>query len=200
MDDQRRVYPPPPWQLAGECWWGLFRADRPVPLPDGLRPVLGARQLLLGLVRYRAGTLCYDELIVGALALRGLTPGIWVHDIWVDSPVSMAGGRAIWGLPKQLASFHWPGAGVTVADGDGILAALDLARPAMPLPPLPAGVVAFGRRKDGLLPFPISGWFCPGLGAMRLTHWSPRFGYHLDQRPLARLAAYPFRATFHPSW
>ncbi len=198
MDGRRTAYPPPPWRLAGECWWGLFRADRPLPLPDGLRPLLGTRRLLLALVRYRAGALCYDELVVGALALRGLTPGLWVHGIWVDSAASLAGGRAIWGLPKQLASFRWSDTGVVVADGDGTLAALDLARPARPLPPLPATVLAFGSTPCGPLPFRISGWFCPGLGAMRLADWSPRFGYRLDERPQAHLAADPFRATFHP--
>lgn len=185
--------------MTGACWWGLFHADRAVPLPDGLRPLLGTKWLLLALVRYRAGPLCYDELIVGALALHGLKPGVWVHGIWVDSAASLAGGRAIWGLPKELATFRWSGSSVSIEDQDGPLAALDLDRPARLLPPLPVAGAGIGRGPHGPLPFPISGWFCAGLGTMHLAHWSPRFGYRLPERPLACLAAAPFRATFHAS-
>jgi hypothetical protein len=50
----------------------------------------------------------YSELIVvaGLVSYSGKLGG-WVSHIYVDNPNSVAGGREIWGLPKQLAEFTW---------------------------------------------------------------------------------------------
>lgn len=189
-------FPPPPWHLVGTCWWGLFRADRPVALPQGLRPALGRRSLLLGLVRYRAGTLHYDELVVAAACWQGLRPGLWVHAIWVDSPASLAGGRQIWGLPKQLASFHWSSGRVSVTDAAGPIVTLDLDHPARSLPPIWLAGSGFGRPAGWIQPFPVCGWACLAPGRIALRDWSARFSYRLASRPLLALAAAPFRARF----
>lgn len=58
---------------------------------------------------YGAGSvLGYHELIViSALVRYRRRVGAWVSHIYVDDPLSVAGGREIWGLPKQLAEFSW---------------------------------------------------------------------------------------------
>ncbi len=63
----------------------------------------------LYLARYGAGsTLEYSELIVvGGVVRQGTSVGAWITHIYVDSEASVAGGREIWGLPKQLATFDW---------------------------------------------------------------------------------------------
>jgi len=58
---------------------------------------------------YQSGSaLEYKELIVIAALVRHLTKvGTWISHIYVDNPDSVAGGREIWGLPKELAEFTW---------------------------------------------------------------------------------------------
>jgi hypothetical protein len=83
-------FPSPPWHLQGEL----------VIVPALVRPrALGGVML----ADYRSGTLRYSELIVfsGATA-RGMI----VSHIYVDSEESLRGGRAVWGLPKELAEFE----------------------------------------------------------------------------------------------
>lgn len=72
--------------------------------------------------------LTYHELIVvPALARYGTKVGCWISHIYVDHPDSMAGGRGIWGLPKELAQFTWQTGDqsqVTVPQGERALCAL----------------------------------------------------------------------------
>lgn len=188
-------FPAPPWRMVGRCWAGLFRADRPLPPPFGLRPLLGPRTLAVALIRYRAGTLHYDELLVGAPVWRGLRAGLFVHELWVDSRPSLAGGRAIWGLPKQLASFAWSEQSVTVTDERGPVATIELWDAGATTPPLWLPAYGVGRRRHAPLFFPIGLWARLRPGGLRLRHWEPR-GYRLPQTPVAGLALDPFRATF----
>lgn len=57
---------------------------------------------------YGAGsTLEYLELIViPGLVRRGHRLGAWISHIYVDDAQSVAGGRSIWALPKELAEFR----------------------------------------------------------------------------------------------
>lgn len=91
-------FPSPPWQMRAQMWLSLFavtgtgRADR----PSGL---YGA-----AVVDYRTGSpLTYHELLVARLHREGPLPRVRITDIWVDSEQSLAGGRALWAIPKQLA-------------------------------------------------------------------------------------------------
>jgi len=55
-------------------------------------------------VDYRGGSvLTYHELLVARLLRDGSTPRVRITDIWVDSEPSLAGGRSLWAIPKQLA-------------------------------------------------------------------------------------------------
>jgi acetoacetate decarboxylase len=116
-------YPPAPWRLAGDALLCVKRVStataRPF-VPGSLRIVeAGPDQTLsvLYLARYGTGaSLQYHELIVTcAVVRRGLHVGAWVSHIYVDHPASIAGGREIWGLPKQLAQFEWSQDGCEIA-------------------------------------------------------------------------------------
>jgi len=95
-------FPSPPWRLTSRSWVSVL-VLRGTGRPDRPPGVYAA-----AFVDYRpGGVLAYHELLVGRL-LRpllgsGLAPQVRVTDIWVDSPTSLAGGRALWALPKQLA-------------------------------------------------------------------------------------------------
>jgi acetoacetate decarboxylase len=107
-------HPPAPWRLQGELTIvpaAVRVADaRRFPIPPGVR-VLSVAGVTAGgvmLARYTAGTLRYHELIVfSALARLGGRLGMVVSHIYVDSEESLHGGREIWGLPKELASFSF---------------------------------------------------------------------------------------------
>lgn len=78
-------------------------------LPGGLRPLPAERGRALGGIlaaRYdERATLRYHELIVGVIAADRGRAALWVTHIWVDDERSVAGGREVWGLPKELAEF-----------------------------------------------------------------------------------------------
>src|SRR4051812_33530509 len=142
---EEKPYPPPPWISDGQMWTGVYPVTSPPALPEGLRPFLDPSWVLLVFVRYLAGTLRYDELVIGSLARRGLRVGIYVHDIWVDSEASLRGGRRIWGLPKELATFAWEGDTVHVADAEGPIATLSVDRSPAPSPRIWTIAPGFGR-------------------------------------------------------
>lgn len=105
-------FPPAPWRLHGTACVSLWRVPARL-LPEAaadIRYVTLAGQALVvtAWVNYQSGgTLAYDELAVAAL-VRGAgryNPACTVTHIWVDSPVSAAGGRQLWAIPKQLAEF-----------------------------------------------------------------------------------------------
>lgn len=108
-------YPQAPWTLKGFAFQTLHLVDIAIAspfIPPGLAIVSAAPGKTLGgvyLSQYGAGSsLDYNELIVVAgVVKRGSTIGAWVSHIYVDNPDSVAGGREIWGMPKELATFDW---------------------------------------------------------------------------------------------
>ena len=89
-------YPPAPWQMHGQLWVSLFRV-RPDDSPTHDAGVHG-----VALVRYEdPSPLTYGELLVA----RQVDKAVTISDIWVDSPASMAGGRDLWAIPKDLCDF-----------------------------------------------------------------------------------------------
>ena len=74
-------------------------------------------------------TLLYNELIVISAIVRCASRfGVWISHIYVDNPDSVAGGREIWGLPKELAQFTWNhnnALSVKVSQGEQLLCELD---------------------------------------------------------------------------
>lgn len=111
------TYPPAPWELHG---WG---AQSLLLMERKLATVYFAS--------YDSGTLRYRELIVarGLRWIEGL-PRFHIERIWVDSAQSVAGGRAIWHLPKELAAFEFSpvenGTHVAVRDAGGALCEMEI--------------------------------------------------------------------------
>jgi len=105
------TYPPEPWDLKGLGYVSLWLVpERVLPaLPSGVRPVslFGKVVVAVGFVDYQPGGLLpYHEFLVAPMVRRGATVGLSITDIWVDSPASKAGGRELWGIPKDLADFE----------------------------------------------------------------------------------------------
>lgn len=105
------TYPAEPWHLEGQMHVSLWLAPRaaiPQDLPPGTRPVTIAGRCPVGtaVVLYEADSvLRYTELLCAVLVRRRARVMPWITEIWVDSPPSRDGGRALWGIPKELASF-----------------------------------------------------------------------------------------------
>ncbi|HEY9706321.1 MAG TPA: acetoacetate decarboxylase family protein [Allocoleopsis sp.] len=108
-------YPQAPWTLKGYAIQTLHLIDiksarKFIPEKLEIVSVLPGKTLATVYVSaYKKGSLLeYNELIVAAGLVRyGNYKGSWISHIYVDHPDSVSGGREIWGLPKELAEFHW---------------------------------------------------------------------------------------------
>jgi hypothetical protein len=150
-------YPPEPWALQGQLHGSLFLVqinDIPVDLPPGCRPIrIGDRGIVGAVwVSYEpGGVLSYSELMTTLLVRRGWRLLPTITHIWVDSVASRDGGRALWGIPKGLASFVFDGGDHSARDDEGPLAT-GTTRPWIRLPgrwPVRFGLVQWldGRAK-----------------------------------------------------
>lgn len=90
------TYPPAPWRMHGQLWLSLFRVRA------GDHPARPAGVYGVALVKYEEPSpLTYGELLVARTREKAVT----ISDIWVDSPQSVAGGRELWAIPKDLCDF-----------------------------------------------------------------------------------------------
>jgi hypothetical protein len=137
-------YPPQPWSLRGRMHvsvWVVPVADVPAlpPALDGAVRVLrlfGRAFVGTAWVDYQpGGDLSYHELLAAVLTRAGWRPRVTITHIWVDSVASRDGGRALWGIPKDLAVFE-DGAAATAA---GPIASVRLPRGNGVPPRLPVG-------------------------------------------------------------
>jgi acetoacetate decarboxylase len=153
-----RPYPPAPWRLVGDpavlavSTLDAAAARRHAPGDLALYG-LGGRTLggLLA-ARYRpASTLAYSELAV----VLGLARGGWcVGPLYVDDAASLRGGRELFGVPKELATFTWQPDSVEVQRDGQLIVRLAWSAPRLRLPlPVLATVVGAARsfRVAGLL-------------------------------------------------
>jgi hypothetical protein len=142
-------YPSPPWRLRGTvhaALWRVPRAALPEPLPDGARPLGWGRSALLATVRATwesGGDLAYAELVVAVPVRLGRRIGVTITAAWVDSPASLAGGRALWAIPKRLGRFETTDGRTELSDAQRPVASF-IARPGRALPlrlPVPLQVL-----------------------------------------------------------
>lgn len=113
LDDPH--FQPAPWTLRGEAIVGLKGvsaelARRLVPPAAKVLCVWPKRTLaILCLAQYRYSPVSeYREVIIApALVSHKGRFGFWISHIYVDNSTSLAAGRAIWALPKQMASMQW---------------------------------------------------------------------------------------------
>ena len=193
-------YPPAPWRLRGTLWAGLFRAEAPVVLPAGLRHLLGSRWLVVLLVRYLDGTLIYDELVVGSPARRGVRIGLFAHRIWVNNAASVHGGRGIWGLPKEMATFAWCENGVQVRDDAGPVADFAMDPHRGRLPPFWLFAPFLGRRRHGAWLYTVASLSARRCrpGGLRLEEQALGFPFPVRRMPWLSVAVDSFILTVPP--
>ncbi len=108
-------YPQAPWTLKGNALLTLHLIDVE-KVRHLVNPELNIISVLPGKTiggvyfsNYSSGSVLeYSELIVvpAVVSYQGKF-GAWISHIYVDNPDSVAGGREIWGLPKELAEFSW---------------------------------------------------------------------------------------------
>ncbi|WP_328551688.1 acetoacetate decarboxylase family protein [Streptomyces sp. NBC_00358] len=123
-------YPEEPWHLAGQMYLSLWLVPtRELPtVADGTRPLTIAGRGAVGaawVVYENDSVLHYNELLRAVLVRDGSRPRVCVTDIWVDSAASMAGGRELWGIPKEMADFaidRTAGVRAAAATGEDVLA------------------------------------------------------------------------------
>lgn len=108
--------PPAPWDLHGSLHVSLWTLP-PGQVPDlsGLAAqvdpirIAGRIVLVTAWAHYTPpGTLAYRELMQGVAVRRpgGLLPACTVERIWVDDATAAQGGRSLWAIPKEMASFE----------------------------------------------------------------------------------------------
>lgn len=148
------MYPPEPWNLRGQMYVSVYvvphRLLPPLPavLREAVRPLLIGGRAVVGVawVRYEpGGTLHYRELLSSVLVLDRGRPRVSITEIWVDSAASRDGGRAMWGIPKDLADLA-----VDPADERTVRVSAVAGRP------IASGVVRTRRTLPGRLPVAFS--------------------------------------------
>lgn len=154
-------YPPPPWDTHGDARFVAYAVDAArVRPPAGLEVEarLGRCVGLLGYVEYRAPSpLAYRELlwmparVRARLADGAVARGWYVAKMLVDDARSLAAGREVWALPKQLARFEGDGPDVTMHGEDG--ARIEWRSRALPGVPARSSIVTLQVRDGELVRF-----------------------------------------------
>ena len=198
------MFPNEPWDLRGQLHLSLFavpRAPLPAPLAAAVRPVTLAGRALVGAawVSYEpGGVLHYQELLAAVLVHERCRPRISITEIWVDSVASRDGGRALWGIPKDLARLELR----ATADGGLEAAAESIAaagfRAGRRLPGRwPAAMVVVQDRAGEVCRTPVRGRAGLRLGrsTWRVEPGGP-LGYLAGRRPLLTVTLTDFRLRF----
>lgn len=190
------AYPKSPWTLKGFVVGTLHWIDSAavrslLPSECQLVEILPGKTLAsVYLAKYEDGSaLTYSELILfpGLVRYRG-HQGVWISHIYVDNPDSMAGGREIWGLPKEMAEFRWESSDrqrVTVFQGEQTLLRLDYQRSFGDLP-LRGKLHGYSILESALLQFAIRGRGWIGLvgSTLEIPASSPLAKLPLSRRKL----------------
>ena len=106
------TYPPEPWYLGGSLLASAFLVDGSVfrdALPAGRHALRLGSKVVVGVASASyvpGGVLAYEELLVALPTWGRGGLRITIPQIWVDSAQSREGGRALWGIPKELAVFE----------------------------------------------------------------------------------------------
>lgn len=195
-------YPPEPWDLEGHGYisvW-LVPASALPPLPPGVRPLTFFGKAVVGtaFVDYLPGGLLpYHELLAAVLVRGGLS----ITHIWVDSPASKAGGRELWGIPKELADFkleHEPAfTGTATAEGTTLAEAhLRQVTPGIQLPfPLRGMILQTLAGRLARTPIRVR-----GTVSLARSEWKTggELGWLTPHRRLLSVRARDFRMRFGP--
>jgi hypothetical protein len=196
-------FPDEPWRLRGQLVASVFLvppADAPVGVPPGWSPVRLAGRVVVGVawVDYEpGGVLAYRELMATVLVRRGWRVLPTVLAIWVDSEASRDGGRALWGIPKQLAAFDYSAGRLSACEDAGPIATASR-RPMFTAPgrwPLTFSIVQTLAGRALVSPVRVRG----RLGVTRMSFDAVPggpLGYLTSRRPLLSFALRDFRMRF----
>lgn len=166
-------YPDAPWTLQGYALQTLQLIDVEI-VRSLIPPEFEIISVLPGktiggvyLSKYTTGSVLeYSELIIApAIVSYAGKIGGWISHIYVDNSDSVAGGREIWGLPKELAAFSWEkipqSQSVTVRQDRQILCKLSYSLPSFGLP-VPFSGDFFSRKLNSIYLF--NGKFSTNVG------------------------------------
>ncbi|GAB3725534.1 acetoacetate decarboxylase family protein [Amycolatopsis oliviviridis] len=198
------AYPPEPWHLAGQAYLSVWRVPvNELPaLPEGAEPVVagGRAQVFTAWIDYQEpGQLQYHELLA-TVAVRGKRLSSSITDIWVDSEVSLAGGRALWGIPKDLATLDFTHGRTFTASAatheDWIATAAFTVRPSLPVK-MPAAFDVVQMLDDRLKRSPVRAKARPRPAAAdwRINEHGP-IGFLAGQRPVLSACLRDFTLVF----
>lgn len=203
VPDSDAGYPPEPWDLRGQLYGSLFvvpLADIPVDLPPGCRPIRIGDKGVVGAVwvSYEpGGVLSYRELMTTLLVRRGWRLLPTITHIWVDSVTSRDGGRALWGIPKGLASFVFDGTNFSARDDEGPLATGSV-RPRLRLPgrwPVRFNIVQWLDGRAKLSPVRSSASVALSRAAFEADPSGP-LAFLAGRRPVVSFTLSDFRMSF----
>lgn len=181
------AYPPPPWHLTADAHVSIWRVPAHDAHPDALS-VAGYTTVFTAWIAYRdPGQLSYHELLA-AVPVRGRRTTCTITHIWVDSEVSLAGGRELWAIPKDLAAFRFTGRTFTAATGDDWIATAAFTPRPGPRIALPARFDIRQDRDGTPARTPVAAKIRPRLAA---AGWSFNpdgpLGHLAGRRPVASL-------------
>jgi acetoacetate decarboxylase len=156
-------YPPAPWRLQG---WGIATvglvnsAAAAAFVPAGAQLITVVPGKTIGglfFLSYEHGSLAYRELnVIAGLIRVGTRFAFLLPRLYVDSAASLAGGRAIWAVPKEFATFEIDAAaGATSIDVRQSAQSICRLRCTVPRAGLrlPIPLPSFGVRDDAFLFF-----------------------------------------------
>ncbi|MBF2067260.1 MAG: acetoacetate decarboxylase family protein [Calothrix sp. C42_A2020_038] len=177
------AYPMAPWNLQGYAVQTVHLIDTKhvrglIPSEFEIFSVFPGKTVGgLYVSNYQAGSVLeYNELIVipGLVKYKDKIGG-WVSHIYVDNPDSVAGGREIWGLPKELADFTWLDKRVFVQQAGKTVFSLDFNKQSWMNWRLTLGWSSFSTKERNILSFPFGFEFNLGLISSKLEvpHSSP---------------------------
>ncbi|WP_375492021.1 acetoacetate decarboxylase family protein [uncultured Jatrophihabitans sp.] len=200
-------YPPQPWDLRGQMYASTFLlplADIPVVTPPGWSPVrLGGRGVVAtAWVDYEpSGVLSYRELMATLLVHRGRLVAPTILAIWVDSESSRYGGRGLWAIPKELATFDFGNGLLSAACPDGTPIATGTVRRRAALPrPVPLNYSVVQERGGAELRSPVRsrGTLAYGSATFDAAPNGP-LGWLAGRRPTTSVQLADFEMSFGTS-
>ena len=186
------LYPPQPWNLVADARVSVWRvpvADLPALAAEPL-VIAGQASVFTAWIDYTPpGQLAYHELLA-AVSIKARRVSCSITEIWVDSEASLAGGRELWAIPKDLATLDFTGGRTftaTAATADDWIATAAFRRRAGLPVRLPTSFEVVQER-DGLLRTPVGAKISPRPAS---ADWSfnPEgpLGYLAGRRPVTSL-------------